>query len=246
MPVTEKSGRKAPPTQSQYPAFIVPPKTFPIPFVEQGDLGAVHGGRVTALPYPWSGHSDDGVGVRAESRRLVGVVISTMCLGVLPAAEAPGPEPAGNRSPSRSAEIAAAIRVKLPKYQPKPDEDEVTMKESAEAAVERDGVLNLPTVLVQAKRQPPMTEYEMLTPKGRLELALRRRPGLRIGNLFGMNNGVALALLHEDIEREKRERLTEQVERLSLDDGPETRALKALLKDAVARPNTDWMNGRGR
>ena len=177
--------------------------------------------------------------------RLLVAVIPAVCLGVtIRAAEPGGRSPDANRSQARAAEISAAIRAKLPKYQPNPAQDEVTMTAAEGEAVEKDGVLNLPAVSVQARRPPEMTAYEMLTPKGRLDLALRRRPGLKIGNIFGLNNGIALALLQEDIEKEKRDALKEQVERLSLDEGAETRELKRLLKETIARPNTDWMKGR--
>lgn len=176
---------------------------------------------------------------------LLAAVIPVVCLGVtIRAAESDGRNPDVNRSQARAAEISATIREKLPKYQPSPAQDEATLEASGEAAVERDGVLKLPTVTVQVKKPQSLGEYEMLTPKGRLDMAVRRRPGLRIGNFLGLNNGIALAMLREDIEKEKRDVMKERVDRLSLDDGPDTRELKRLLKEAIARPNTDWMKGR--
>lgn len=200
--------------------------------------------QVRGLPDHWPGVIDDRVIMRGCAR-LLAAVIPAVCLGVtIRAAEPGGRIPDANRSQARAAEISAAIRAKLPKYQPSPEQDEATLEASGEAAVERDGVLKLPTVTVQVKKPQPMVEYEMLTPKGRLDMALRRRPGLRIGNFLGLNNGIALALLQEDIEKEKRDALKEQVERLSFDDEPATRELKRLLKETIARPNTDWMKGR--
>lgn len=141
-------------------------------------------------------------------------------------------------------EIREAIRAGLPRYQPPTADGDVRMTESGEAAEERAGVLNLPKVTVEAKAPPRATEYDFLTPKGRLELAVKRHPGLKVGNLFGLNNGIALAMLQEEIEVEKKSALKEQVERLSIDDGVETRELNRLLREALARPNRDWLKGR--
>lgn len=177
--------------------------------------------------------------------RLLAAVVPVVCLGaIVQAAEPDRRNSSSLRSQSRSAEISAAVRAKLPKYQPNPPQNDVTMSESGKGAVEKDGVLNLPAVIVRGRKPQEFDEYEIRTPKGRLELALKRRPGLRIGNLFGMNNGIALALLQEDIEKGKRDALKEQVERLTFDDSAETRELKRVLKGALARPNTDWMKGR--
>lgn len=213
-------------------------------FGEQKGQEEVRCSQVRGLPYPRPGPIDDGMIARRCSRLLV-AVIPVVCLGVtIRAAESDGRNPDVNRSQARAAEISATIRAKLPKYQPSPAQDEATMEESGEAAVERDGVLKLPTVTVQVKKSQSLGEYEMLTPKGRSDMAVRRRPGLRIGNFLGLNNGIALAMLREDIEKEKRDAMKERVDRLSLDDGPDTRELKRLLKEAIARPNTDWMKGR--
>lgn len=50
------------------------------------------------------------------------------------------------------------------------------------------------------RRRPsdvPRAGPGMLTPKGKLDLALQRHPGLKIGNIFGLNNRIALAMYRE-------------------------------------------------
>lgn len=143
-----------------------------------------------------------------------------------------------------SERIRDAIRAGLPKYQLQPANDDVRMIESSERAVERDGVLRLPTVTVEARTQPRIDGYEMLTPKGRMELALKKYPGIKLGNLFGLNNGIALALLQEEIEAQKREEMRDLVERVSTGGGAEDKVLNDLLKDATTRIPQYWLQGR--
>ena len=50
---------------------------------------------------------------------------------------------------------------------------------------------------------------ELLTPEGKLDLALKRRPGLKVGNFFGLNNGIAMMMLAEDDAYERRLELQE-------------------------------------
>jgi hypothetical protein len=180
-----------------------------------------------------------------NARPLIRIETLAACLLLLEAtawAEEAVPPATGSRI--RSAEIRAAIRAGLPEYQPQAADPEVRMTDSGDVAVERDGVLNLPSVTVQARALPSGAAYDFLTPKGRLDLAMKRHPGLRIGNLFGMNHGIALALLQEEVDAAKRDALKATVENVSQADGPTARELNRLLRDAVARPSTDWLRGR--
>jgi hypothetical protein len=70
------------------------------------------------------------------------------------------------------------------------------------------GVLQLPTYVVRENKIPAFKERELLTPQGKLDLALKRRPGLRIGWLpFFSNAGVALAMLEEDFALERKKEM---------------------------------------
>lgn len=177
--------------------------------------------------------------VNARTIRRIETLAACLLLGAQAWAAEAAPVP-----PVRSPHIREAIRAGLPKYQPQAAGDDVTMRASSEQAVEKDGTLNLPKVTVEAKSRPRIREYDMLTPKGRMELALKRYPGVRIGNLFGLNSGIALALLKEEVEAEKRRELRATVENIIRVDDVGGRELRRLMQNAIAHPNTDWLKGR--
>ena len=73
-----------------------------------------------------------------------------------------------------------------------------------EADTPANGVIRLPSFLVEESKLRAPSERDMLTPKGRLDLALKRRPGLRIGALGPLKNTFwAKALLDEDFAAER-------------------------------------------
>ncbi len=152
--------------------------------------------------------------------------------------------PASRRQASWITEVLAA---ELPKYVPHSAVETTEASLAPEPAVEKDGVLNLPKMSVRPLMKESPSDYGWLTGKGRMELALKKYPGLRIGNLFGLNNGIALAMLAEEQQWQRLNALADRVRRVSLDDSPETRATIRLLKGAMERPNIDWLNHyRGR
>jgi hypothetical protein len=121
----------------------------------------------------------------------------------LPAPSAP---PVARRT--LSAGVAEKLAAVAPKYVPPPappPQAEVA-PDSREADKPRNGIVRLPSYIVQEEKLPAMKERDMLTPQGRLDLALKRHPGLRVGS-FGVfkNDFWAGALLEEElgIERQK-------------------------------------------
>jgi hypothetical protein len=69
-------------------------------------------------------------------------------------------------------------------------------------------VLQMAAYIVREDKVPDFKERELLTPQGKLDLALKRRPGLRIGWLpFLSNAGVALAMLEEDFALERKKEM---------------------------------------
>ena len=150
-------------------------------------------------------------------------------------------EPAVSRRPlSWITEVLAA---ELPKYEP-PAAESTEVSTASEPAVERDGVLNLPTVTVRPVMKEAPADYSFLTPKGRMELALKTHPGLRVGNFFGLNNGIALFMQMEEQEVSKKTELLNRVQSSAIDHGPESMALLRLIKEAIVRPNSECLNGR--
>lgn len=78
----------------------------------------------------------------------------------------------------------------------------------------RNTIIRLPNYVVTEPKIKMPKERELLTPKGRLELALKRYPGLRFGNIgFLRNDGIALMMYEEDL---RLERMREMAELLSL------------------------------
>ncbi len=108
-----------------------------------------------------------------------------------------------------SDEVARKLAEAAPKFSPAPAAPANPVTPDGEP-VERDrprnGIIRLPRYLVQESRIPVPTERDVLTEKGRLELALKRHPGLRLGAFGPLNNNVwATALLEEEwgIERQQ-------------------------------------------
>jgi hypothetical protein len=144
-----------------------------------------------------------------------------------------------------SPEIRAEITASVPKYlAPLP----AAPRESSSAdgaGANPDDVLHLVKITVRAPRPLPFSSYEFLTPKGRLELAKKLFPGLQ-GPFAFLNGGIALALLEQEIELQKKRALSEMTTRTSLLDNPRDRETDQEMGNALARPNTDWRGGAGK
>ena len=139
------------------------------------------------------------------------------------------------------AKIVEAVSAKLPKYQPKPAAESEGPHPSAGESEERDGVLYLPNLKVTTAKPMPISEFAWLSPKGRLDLAMKKNPGLRLLPFSKLNNGVALAIQREEREAEARDRLKEEVLSVATGNDAQSRDLVKKMRDAIARPNTDWM-----
>jgi hypothetical protein len=76
-------------------------------------------------------------------------------------------------------------------------------------------------------------EREMLTPSARLELALKKYPGLRIGSFWIFrNDGVALAMLADE---ERLERKKEMQDLVSLLPTGQQKQLKPAVEETFMR-----------
>jgi hypothetical protein len=113
-------------------------------------------------------------------------------------------------SPSRPRAISDAaaerLRAAAPKYAPVSAE---AATRTAQTVDERDQprnrIIRLPAYeVIEPKIHVPQREREMLTPKGRLELAYKRHPGLRVGAIGPLKNDFwANALLDEEFAAER-------------------------------------------
>jgi hypothetical protein len=141
-----------------------------------------------------------------------------------------------------SPQIIQAVSAALPHYAPPPPA--IKVPEPAGDSRSSDDVLQLPNMQVTTPKVPPSTEYDWLTLKGRIALAMKKYPGLGVGNLFGLNGGIGLAMLDEERQVQVKAALVEQADR-GADDSPEARRIKRLAQAAIQRPNTAWSTVRG-
>ncbi|MES1168938.1 MAG: hypothetical protein ABUL61_07175 [Oleiharenicola lentus] len=156
------------------------------------------------------------------------------------AAEA-GAADAGPPAPHRPAAWLTEVLVaELPKFVPQSNED-VESTVAAEPAVEKDGVLALPTMRVRPVMKVSPSDYGLLTPKGRLELAMKTHPGLRIGNLLGLNQGISLFMQMEEQEVRTKFTLYHRLDRVLLDDSEYARETRRMLESALGRANAGWL-----
>jgi hypothetical protein len=72
-----------------------------------------------------------------------------------------------------------------------------------------NGVVRLPRYDVRTHRLPNFKERELLSPSARVDLHFKRHPGLRIGNIFGLNRGIARAMIAEQDDYDRRREMAE-------------------------------------
>jgi hypothetical protein len=103
-----------------------------------------------------------------------------------------------------------------------------------------DEIFYLPDIKVTTNKQRPVSSFQFLIAKGRLELALDAHPGLHLGPLPKLNNAVALEMQKEERETDRRAALLEDVLSIAVGDEARTKELIRLMRAATARPNIDW------
>lgn len=133
---------------------------------------------------------------------------------ITPPATSPAPSPAPENPRALSPAVAARLSAEFPKFTPPP-----ATAPADPRAVDRprNTIFRLPQYVVQEEKPPAFKERHLLTPTGRLSLALQRYPGLRFGSLpFFNNHGLALAMLAEDDRLERRAEMDDLVTLLSL------------------------------
>ena len=70
---------------------------------------------------------------------------------------------------------------------------------------------------------------------------MKTRPGLRIGNLLGLNHGIAMFMQLEEQEVRKKAALLNRVDRVLIDDSADSRETLRMLKSALGRANANWL-----
>ncbi len=119
-----------------------------------------------------------------------------------------------------SPRVAEQLATTAPKYSPPvPTPAQPPATELPEGDQPRNRIIRLSPYVVRENPPPRFKERDLLTAKGRLDLALRRHPGLRLGAFGPLNNHAwAGAMLAEEFALERRQ---EMLDLLSLlPDGP--------------------------
>jgi len=152
----------------------------------------------------------------------------------------------GNTLPAR---ITEAVSAKLPKYVPPTPQpvQPADLPGPSSVGDVADDVFVLPDIRVSTGKLPPDSEYAFLTSKGRLELALKNNPGLRVGPFSKLNNAVAVEIQKQEREAGKRAELKDRVLSIAAAVGDDARIKEEirLMRAATAQPNADWL-GRPR
>ena len=170
----------------------------------------------------------------SDRRRLiVRLGLMVICLGVgARAAEAEGADNPPAAGAKLSPRISEVIRAELPRYTP-PSVTEITSELEPLAGEMKDNTLHLPKMTVREVVKAPLNSTDWFTNQGRMDYALKRFPGTRIGNIFGLNNGWAWARLAEDIEAERHEAMKAKGRSVLIEGTREDRETRKLLEAAL-------------
>lgn len=164
------------------------------------------------------------------------------CAVFAPAAEPPvvaaSAEAAAKPVRRVSPETAARLAATQPKFTPPPPAEA-----AAKAPVERNEpdrprnqIIRLPEYEVAAPRIPDLRERHIYTPQAKIELVFKRNPGLRIGNVFGLNGGVAAAMLADEERLERMREFQALVSLLKFSERPPSPELKGTLNQTFMHP----------
>ncbi len=154
-------------------------------------------------------------------------------------AETPATAPPVSGQPRKvQSHITEALLAKLPRFVP-PSAGPGGSASDRDAGDSSDEILRLPKMTIRPKQVLPESDYAWLNDKGRLELALKAHPGIRVGNILGLNNGIAAGMQQEERLAAKKADLADQVQRSTLGDSEVDKRIRALTKALLQRSGTD-------
>jgi hypothetical protein len=181
--------------------------------------------------------------------RLDALAALVVFFGVETRAEPPPDSPPASTQPhSASPKITEAVAAKLPRYVPPVPAKLPDFSQPNEAGDSSDDILNLPKMTIRPAAPLPPSEFAFLSPKGRVELAMKTNPGLHFGNILGSNsgpNGPALAIQADEREALRKATTTDLVDRTTINDDESAKKIRQLLQAAVQRANSDWLTAKG-
>lgn len=191
----------------------------------------------------------------------LGVVVATAADEPKPATGTEGTgspilaETAGSPAPPRaagpgiSAATVARIAALTPKFSPSPstatEAPNPVLKETDDKP--KNGIIRLPAYLVVGPKTPTLNEVQVLTPKGRVDLAYKAFPGLRFGSFWIFrNDGIADAMLDEELMLARQREVADLMSLLPANRPESNSPRDRLIRDALApRSNPAAMDSSG-
>ena len=136
-----------------------------------------------------------------------------------------------------SSETTARLAANSPKYDPPPAlaTKPAELVDLREVDRPRNEIIRLAPVLVLAPKPPVFKDREILTPKAKLDRMFKKRPGLLVGNFFGLNLGVAAGMIAEEERLERMEEFSELVGILELSGDPKMPEMHRMFETTFMR-----------
>jgi hypothetical protein len=138
--------------------------------------------------------------------------------------------------------IAAALAEGMPKYSPPTPTPAATAEPQDMRDIDKpkNDIPRLPKYVVHELRPPVFRVRDLYTDAGLVALSLKAHPGLRIGNIFGLNSGVAYQMYLDDEKQANVADLTDTAHAMALGgDAAEGRYILQATQDTYMQPGTD-------
>lgn len=104
--------------------------------------------------------------------------------------------------------------------------------------------VQLEPYVVEEEKLPEFKERHLLTPKGKIDLAHKRHPGLNLGGLPLFNDGPALAIIEDEFAKERRKELAELQGVLEIGKKSAPPAVQRKIDETRMR-NNEWSSQSG-
>ena len=172
---------------------------------------------------------------------------------ILASKPAPAPLPASDDADSNtrsvSAKVAADLALGMPKYDPPkptpvPAADPQDLRDIDKP---KNEIKRLPKYVVHEAKPPIFRQSELLTDAGKIDLGFKNHPGLRIGNIWGLNEGLAKAMLEDEDRLSAKDDLTDTAHAMARGGDPEeSKYILQATQDAYMQNSPLWTwNGPG-
>jgi hypothetical protein len=99
-----------------------------------------------------------------------------------------------------SDEVAASLATGMPKYnppkpvEPKPEEEQADLRDIDKP---KNKIIRLPKYTVREPKPPVFREIDLRSKSQQADIALRQHTGLKVGNIAGLNDPIALMMYQE-------------------------------------------------